>query len=220
MNNWKDVWDSWGKKEFDKFIIPVTTFWNYPYSFYNNKSILDIGCGLGRISYDILNNSKPRFVRACDSYTEKAREFLSKFNNCCVCEVNVLNMKPLRNGQYDIVIAKGLIHHTENPYLALKEICRVSNKYVFLITTGCNGWIHYKLYLERFILKFIPRKLLLWISKGNPYIRHRIFDSSKAPIRKALNYQIIEKWLDEFGFDIIKDKSTSSNINIVAKKIK
>lgn len=88
---------------------------------FSNKKVLDIGCGWGVNSSLIAQVAKS--VMAVDikerpNWKQKTTKLL-KFK-----VADVLSL-PFKDSSFDVAYARNLIHHVDNPLLALKEMKRV-----------------------------------------------------------------------------------------------
>lgn len=86
--------------------------------------ILDIGCSdapIGDVNVDIQDyyyyRGKAKLDLLCDGF-----------------------YLPFREKSFDIVCSRHVIEHVENPYLFLKELTRVSCKYVFISCPNARNW--------------------------------------------------------------------------------
>ncbi|MDP3685609.1 MAG: class I SAM-dependent methyltransferase [bacterium] len=89
---------------------------------FQNKMVLDAGCGMGRNSYWIAEAGARRVV-ACDldeRTLAAARRTLARFRNAEVvaCSVYALPWRDL----FDVVISIGVIHHLEDPGRAVANL--------------------------------------------------------------------------------------------------
>lgn len=121
--------------------------WVYPLNRDNfkDKKILDAGCGTGRNSYWPLTYGAKKVV-AFD-YDKKtvdvARRNLSKFNNASVNYESIYNIN--YNKEFDIAFSIGVVHHLENPHLAINNLVKAVKKggIVLIWVYGYEGneWI-------------------------------------------------------------------------------
>ncbi|MEM5778408.1 MAG: class I SAM-dependent methyltransferase [Candidatus Aenigmatarchaeota archaeon] len=86
----------------------------------NNESILDVGCGDGKILYEFtkIKNIKPFGV---DKYIKKSLIPFIKADG---------KKLPFDDKQFDVSLLIDVLHHTKNMKVILKEVSRVSKKVI------------------------------------------------------------------------------------------
>jgi len=94
-------------------------------------SLLDVGCGNGFFTVPF---SKPFNVKGVD-FSEKMVH-LNPIKNCEVQDANKLKEK---NNSFDVVFCSNLLHHMDSPSRAIREMKRVSKKYVILSEPNRNN---------------------------------------------------------------------------------
>lgn len=102
----------------------------------DSKSVLDVGCGDGKIDSLLLNKSKEKFdikgidvlVRP-DTYIE-------------VIEYDGSHI-PYEDGSFDTVMAIDVLHHTDDPGVVLAEMVRVAKSTVIIKDHVKSGLISY-----------------------------------------------------------------------------
>ena len=93
-------------------------------SFWKDKSILDVGCGIGRNSYWPLSYG----AKSClsididDRTLEAARTNLQQFETAHIDKRSAYDIS--ESNKFDIVFSIGVIHHLDNPDLAIKEMTK------------------------------------------------------------------------------------------------
>jgi len=107
-------------KEILKFIKPN-----------KNMSLLDVGCGNGFFTEPF---SKIFNTKGVD-FSQK----MLSMNPVKGCEVQDANNLKEKDSSFDIVFCSNLLHHLENPERAIKEMKRVSRKYVILSEPNRNN---------------------------------------------------------------------------------
>jgi SAM-dependent methyltransferase len=93
---------------------------------FKGKRVLDAGCGMGRNSYWILKYGAEKVV-AFDfdkRSVEAAKKNLSSFPNACVEFKSIYDIS--WEDEFDIVICIGVIHHLENPKLAIENLIKAA----------------------------------------------------------------------------------------------
>lgn len=148
--------------QFKKWIYPLM-----PKDF-KNKSVLDAGCGTGRNSFWPLKYGV-KSITAID-YDKKtvaiAKKNLAQFKNAKTLYQSVYNM-PYKE-KFDIVFCIGVIHHLENPKLAIEKLIRATKKggkvLVWVYGYEGNEWIKVYINPVRSITSRLPLPLVDLIS--------------------------------------------------------
>ena len=116
-------------------------------------TLLDVGCGNGFFTVPF---SKFFLVKGIDFSNKMVS--LNPVKNCEVQDANNLKEK---DNSFDIVFCSNLLHHLKKPSKAIKEMKRVSKKYVILSEPNRNNPLMYLFSLirkeERGALKFSLR---------------------------------------------------------------
>lgn len=100
--------------------------WMHPLTpeFFENKEILDAGCGMGRNSYFCMEYGAKRLVAfdLDDRTVRAARQTLSQFSNAQVVKMDIYAL-PWRD-EFDFAFSIGVIHHLKDPLAAIASIKR------------------------------------------------------------------------------------------------
>ena len=126
-------------------------------------SLLDAGCGNGFFTY--------YFDKICNvcgiDYSEKMLQ-ANPVKNIMRMDVNDMKFK---DGSFDIVFCHGLLHHVENADKVLREMRRVSRKYVIMLEPNRNNPLMFLFALavrqERRVLRFSLSYLRRMAIKSN-----------------------------------------------------
>ncbi len=134
----------------------------------SNSSVLDIGCGNGNIGYLMIQNDP--------SISIQGLEVLAKSSCLIKCKIfNGMNI-PLEDSSVDVCMLIDVLHHTLNIGELLKEVCRVSRKYILIKDHICENS------MDLSILKFMD-----WIG-NRPH-----------NVKLVYNYQSKHKWIEYFS---------------------
>lgn len=90
----------------------------------NSKNILDLGCGDGRIDSYILDRRRDMRIQGIDVLVRPETYIpVEEYDGRTI---------PFSSGTYDTVMAVDVLHHTDDPGEILKEMTRVSSRYIVI----------------------------------------------------------------------------------------
>jgi ubiquinone/menaquinone biosynthesis C-methylase UbiE len=112
----EDWWKPGRDNDFVRSILPN-----------DHRSVLDVGCGIGRF-YDILTENGASYlgIDSSDAMIERAKERLgmAMFEKGDIYDIG------FPDESFDLVFCWGVLFHLPNIEAPVKELCRVSKKYV------------------------------------------------------------------------------------------
>jgi 2-polyprenyl-3-methyl-5-hydroxy-6-metoxy-1,4-benzoquinol methylase len=99
-----------------------------------NQRVLDIGCGIGAVAYDIANSSGA-FVWGIDLSEENIRTARQKYQhqNVTYTVGDALQKLPEGPGQFDVIVLSNVLEHLPGRPEFLKRVKAVTNALRFLI---------------------------------------------------------------------------------------
>jgi|TARA_Y100000031_G_scaffold157149_1_gene216776 SAM-dependent methyltransferase len=121
--------------------------WILPFKpdIFKDKKVLDAGCGMGRNSYWVLKHGAKELV-AFDNderTVQAAKNNLAHFKNARVEEKSIYQID--YQDEFDISFSIGVIHHLEDPDLAIKNLVKATKPgglvLVWLYGYENNEWI-------------------------------------------------------------------------------
>jgi ubiquinone/menaquinone biosynthesis C-methylase UbiE len=117
------------------FLDSVTSLYNE----IRPTSVLEIGCGEGRLIQHLVSNAilEPQEITASDVSLDHLSNNLNskiKFIEGSIYEL------PFENGQYDLVVCCEVMEHLEKPANGLAEISRIADKAVLISTPWEPVW--------------------------------------------------------------------------------
>jgi ubiquinone/menaquinone biosynthesis C-methylase UbiE len=147
--------------------------------------IIDIGCGDGTYTLELYKAIKPKqitgfdfaedAIKVADKNAKKIKNSSVIFKTCDIYNIN----RQFGKDNYDLAIARGVLHHIHNPEIAVREICKTTSKIIVLEPNGYNP-----------ILKIIEK-----IS------RYHVEHGEKSYFPPLLN-----KWFTKQGFKVTEQK--------------
>ncbi len=148
-----------------------------------NKKILDVGCGDGTFTLELLKKVSPKKIVGFDNSkmgikfaqekVKKGKLRKIKFFQASIYDID----KKIKKGEFDVAIIRGVLHHLYEPKKAIESVTKVVDKVVVL---ECNGY----------------NPILKVIEKVSPYhIEHE---------EKSYFPPLINKWFKKNGFFVKK----------------
>ncbi|RKJ43717.1 SAM-dependent methyltransferase [bacterium 1XD8-76] len=99
------------------------------------KSILDVGCGDGKIDSVLMTQNPSLSIKGIDVLIrDKVYIAVSEYDGHNI---------PMQDSSVDIVMLIDVLHHTDDPEALLKEVTRVAGKYVIIKDHVKSGMISY-----------------------------------------------------------------------------
>lgn len=162
-----------------------------PPAWFKEKKVIDVGCGLGRFTYGLLQLGA--FVTACDQSEwalERTKQLCSHHqNHLTTMRINLLEDQ-LPQG-YDLAFSFGVVHHTGRTYQAMKNVCQAvkqGGKVFFMI----YGYPEYPADFDELVSYDRLRMSL-----------HRLpFDKKKTALEKMFSSQDVHGWFDAISPEI------------------
>ena len=104
-------------------------------------SLLDVGCGNGRLARELLVKRKNLRIQGIDV----------KSTACVAIPYLQFDGQhiPFGDATWDVTMAIDVLHHCSEPALVLRELCRVSRRYVIIKDHIAENWLDFQ------ILKFM-----------------------------------------------------------------
>jgi ubiquinone/menaquinone biosynthesis C-methylase UbiE len=194
-----------------------------PYEFFENKIVLDAGCGSGKFSAAIAKFGAKKVIGVdIGSHgLDFARSQAAKTDYADRLEYvygSLLDI-PLDSESVDIVWSNGVIHHTTDYEMCLKEFNRVlKNKGdLFLYVNGFYGLFEFMLETLRYATFGIPNKLFqhylhsLKVNSGRIYF---MLDCCYAPYEWKSGDEV-KSLLNKYGFNQIKQLKRGVKIDAI-----
>jgi len=155
------------------------------------SSILDAGCGEG-FTLDVLRKKFPSaFLQGVD-ISEPALQMARDQFPCLNVSSGDIHQLPFLDQAFELVVCTEVLEHLAQPASALKELCRVSKRYV-LLSVPDEPWFSIgNLLSGRYLKRFgnNPEHVQRWSSKG--FIRFtRIPDLKLIAVRRPFPWTLL-----------------------------
>lgn len=147
---------------------------------FNGKNILDSGCGDGTYTIELFRRGRPALIEGIDSADEAIKTAAKRIDSENIkFRVGRADSLPYTNNNFDLVHLRGILHHLDTPFQAIKESLRVAPQILIIEPNGYN-----------IVLKIIE--------KLSPY--HRSHGEKSFSTRK------LERWISDSGGKIVSIK--------------
>ncbi len=146
-----------------------------------NRTILDVGCGDGIFTFELLEETNPKKIVGFDSAQTAVKVAANRINPKDKKKISFKigdvydAFKLFPKKSFDIIVVRGVLHHLYNPQKAIKSLSTLSDKIIILEPNGYNP-----------ILKIIE--------KASPYHRQHEERSYWPPT--------INKWFTDLQFEV------------------
>ena len=150
------------------------------------KYLIEFGCGVFQSSLGIKKNKMPKSYIATDTSKKIIRE-AKKNDNRPTYKVIDLEKKIIDKKKYDVIVLKGVLHHTKDPENILKKLKSILKPKGIIIISEPNLSSIIGNFLK-WLLKFFFKKNL----EDSPYGQYN-FEKISQSVKKA-NLKIHRKW--------------------------
>jgi len=199
-----------------------------PSEWFSDKQVVDVGCGGGRFTYGLL--SLGALVTACDQSAwalERTTQLCARFGDRLSTQrISLLEWDQV--AAYDLAFCFGVVHHTGNSYLAIRNVARKvkSEEKLFLMVYGFPETLsdyrevnsYEALRQELRGLSFEEKKKIL-VGRFGPVLAHGWFDAISPRVNDLLTFEEIAELLARLGFKDIKRTMPGRNHHIIADKL-
>ena len=164
--------------------------------FWSVKNIIDIGCGEGLLIKFLAAHFKHISYTGIDLLDNTIDKTNKIFDYIVLSAENIA----LRSNTFNVVIFNSVLHHIDNPELAIREAMRICKKKGTLVIIEPNRYNPFIIFLsllkkhERGQLSISTNRFVSFISNcgwkiiGLRYINSLIYPYKKWPSQKHLNF--------------------------------
>jgi len=192
--------------------IPLSYMWGLPESFFNNKIIVEAGCGGMGTQAIQLQMLHPKELLVIDLSPDNIVLAQKNFSDFFHGKMERVRFQQLDLGSillpkdtFDIVHHRGVFQHIEHKNFALKNFnqCLKMNGYFLVNTYGKGGLLAFISNTLRFVFRFIPEKRAIQFVKffiKSPDYVSGIIDHLYVPIQKRFTKKQFIRYVEQFGF--------------------
>ncbi len=148
-----------------KSILRMTSF--------TNKTVLDIGCGDGAYSLELLQ-AGAKFVIAIDPVEKAIQAATEKYKNISNLTFECVDLykMPILQEKFDIVILRGVLHHLPDLEKGIEIACKLGKKILIMEPNGYNPVLKIiektsKYHIEHHEQSFTPKRLNQLFQQNN-----------------------------------------------------
>jgi ubiquinone/menaquinone biosynthesis C-methylase UbiE len=106
---------------------------------FEGKRVLDVGCGDGTYTMELFERAKPARVHGVDHAEQAVKSAQSRATSPAVTfEVCSAESLTMADGSFDVAHLRGVLHHLDRPFVALREAMRVARTVVVMEPNGYN----------------------------------------------------------------------------------
>jgi SAM-dependent methyltransferase len=138
------------------------------------RRVLDLGCGDGTYTRDLITRDKASFVKGIDPAPDaiahaRALAAQAELSNCVFQQSLIGDVDATEH--FDVAVLRGVLHHLDDPAAAVRKALSVADEVVILEPNGLNPVLkviervseYHRLHEER---SFAPALLEQWIRAG------------------------------------------------------
>ncbi len=145
---------------------------------FTGKRVIDVGCGDGTYSNELLDEGRPASIHGVDPAEEAVRIARSKYGERITFAVCSAYDLPYPADSFDIAQLRGVLHHMSKPAVALRESLRVAPMVVVIEPNGYNVGV--KLFercsayhIEHGEKSYPPMRLDRWVREAGAQVVRR-----------------------------------------------
>ncbi len=203
----------------------ISTYTNFPKTWFPGKKVLDAGCGMGRWSYGFVKlDADVTAVDQSASGVGHLNKLLSNEPKFKAQQADLLNPLPFGRA-FDLVWCYGVTHHTGNTRLATENVaaCVKPGGRIMLMIYGEPAKLHEFTEINTYVehrratenMTFAEKEKYLTARYSKEQV-HGFFDAISPKINDLHRYDEIASWLRQLGFVGVRRTLDNRNIHLVA----
>jgi SAM-dependent methyltransferase len=137
---------------------------------FRNQRVVDIGCGDGTYTFELVDGAGAERVTAVDPSSAALRVAQAKAGERPInVTLGSAFALPYRDRAFDVAYLRGVLHHMPRPDDALREALRVADRVVVIEPNGYNPGLkllerYSKYHVEHGERSYAPRQLDRWVT--------------------------------------------------------
>jgi len=178
----------------------------------NGISLADVGASNGYFSFEARKRGAQVVsfdFRHKDNSGFGLAQYINGMNDIQHHNVNVLDITPAQYGQFDVVLALGLLYHVSDPYLALAN-CAALSRDRLLIESYCIDALLPEPLASEPVMRFIS-DYHRFPGQGQPNTDRSNFWGFTA--------MCLQRMVEDIGFDVQRKNVSSDRVFIDARRI-
>ena len=146
-----------------------------------NQRVIDIGCGDGTYTLELVDEAEAARVSALDPSEAALRVARAKVGERPIdVTVGSAFALPYRDQAFDVAYLRGVLHHMTRPTEALREALRVAREVVVVEPNGYNPGLkvlerYSKYHVEHGERSYPPRRLDRWVRELGGTVGRRLY---------------------------------------------
>lgn len=153
-----------------------------------NSTVLDVGCGDGTFTLELLKGTKAKKIVAFDRADRAVILARAKVSSKLKKRIqfkkgNVYNShRMFKKDSFDIIVVRGVLHHLYDPEKAIRSLRNISKKIIVLEPNGYNPILKIiektsKYHVVHEEKSYLPKILNGWFEKNGYKVKKQVFFS-------------------------------------------
>jgi ubiquinone/menaquinone biosynthesis C-methylase UbiE len=148
---------------------------------FQNRSVIDIGCGDGTYSLALYDSGKPARLVAIDPAAQAIEIARNNLGGRPIdFQVQSAYELEFSDDTFDIAHIRGVLHHIDRPEVAIREALRVAKEIVVIEPNGYNPVLkliekYSSYHVEHGEKSYAPSALDAWTRESNAEVKYRRF---------------------------------------------